>query len=128
MLQSTVYSLLYFTQPFACVLSFCILSSSERLGAVERSRQKYKAAPLTVEFVPFFYRKFYSTFESLPLSISELHMNIRCLNRRCFINSQVAITEQDSLLCVCRIFFCSTASSSLVQSICINSLCLHSVC
>lgn len=62
MLQSTVSSLLYFTQPFACVLSFCILSSSEQLGAVERSRQKYKAAPLTVEFVPFFYRKFYYTF------------------------------------------------------------------
>lgn len=28
-----------------------------QLGTVERSRQKYKAAPLTVEFVPFFYRK-----------------------------------------------------------------------
>ncbi|XP_056884546.1 neurobeachin-like protein 1 isoform X3 [Takifugu flavidus] len=30
----------------------------EQLGAVERSRQKYKAAPLTVEFVPFFYQCF----------------------------------------------------------------------
>ncbi|XP_057674721.1 neurobeachin-like protein 1 isoform X1 [Corythoichthys intestinalis] len=28
------------------------------LGTVERSRQKYKAAPLTVEFVPFFYQCF----------------------------------------------------------------------
>ncbi|XP_051798116.1 neurobeachin-like protein 1 isoform X1 [Acanthochromis polyacanthus] len=30
----------------------------EQLGTVERSRQKYKAAPLTVEFVPFFYQCF----------------------------------------------------------------------
>ncbi|XP_064167820.1 neurobeachin-like protein 1 isoform X1 [Anguilla rostrata] len=30
----------------------------EQLSAVERSRQKYKAAPLTVEFVPFFYQCF----------------------------------------------------------------------
>ncbi|KAM3585663.1 uncharacterized protein V6R79_023778 [Siganus canaliculatus] len=30
----------------------------ELLGTVERSRQKYKAAPLTVEFVPFFYQCF----------------------------------------------------------------------
>nr|XP_057907467.1 neurobeachin-like protein 1 isoform X2 [Doryrhamphus excisus] len=30
----------------------------EHLGTVERSRQKYKAAPLTVEFVPFFYQCF----------------------------------------------------------------------
>ncbi|KAK9524056.1 hypothetical protein VZT92_017923 [Zoarces viviparus] len=29
-----------------------------QLGTVERSRQKYKAAPLTVEFVPFFYQCF----------------------------------------------------------------------
>ncbi|XP_056156935.1 neurobeachin-like protein 1 [Lampris incognitus] len=29
-----------------------------QLGAVDRSRQKYKAAPLTVEFVPFFYQCF----------------------------------------------------------------------
>ncbi|XP_058471810.1 neurobeachin-like protein 1 isoform X2 [Solea solea] len=30
----------------------------EQLGTVERNRQKYKAAPLTVEFVPFFYQCF----------------------------------------------------------------------
>ncbi|XP_028256538.1 neurobeachin-like protein 1 isoform X2 [Parambassis ranga] len=30
----------------------------EQLGTVERSRQKYKAAQLTVEFVPFFYQCF----------------------------------------------------------------------
>uniref|UniRef100_A0A3Q3QH30 Neurobeachin-like protein 2 n=1 Tax=Monopterus albus TaxID=43700 RepID=A0A3Q3QH30_MONAL len=30
----------------------------EKQGTVERSRQKYKAAPLTVEFVPFFYQCF----------------------------------------------------------------------
>ncbi|XP_049608212.1 neurobeachin-like protein 1 isoform X1 [Syngnathus scovelli] len=30
----------------------------KQLGTVERSRQKYKAAPLTVEFVPFFYQCF----------------------------------------------------------------------
>uniref|UniRef100_A0AAQ5Z645 Neurobeachin-like protein 2 n=1 Tax=Amphiprion ocellaris TaxID=80972 RepID=A0AAQ5Z645_AMPOC len=30
----------------------------EQLGTVERSRQKYKSAPLTVEFVPFFYQCF----------------------------------------------------------------------
>ncbi|KAJ8252990.1 hypothetical protein GJAV_G00207940 [Gymnothorax javanicus] len=30
----------------------------EQLSAVEKSRQKYKAAPLTVEFVPFFYQCF----------------------------------------------------------------------
>ncbi|XP_030637055.1 neurobeachin-like protein 1 [Chanos chanos] len=30
----------------------------QQLGTVERSRQKYKAAPLTVEFVPFFYQCF----------------------------------------------------------------------
>ncbi|RVE75339.1 hypothetical protein OJAV_G00015710 [Oryzias javanicus] len=30
----------------------------EQLSTVERSRQKYKAAPLTVEFVPFFYQCF----------------------------------------------------------------------
>lgn len=76
MLQSTVYSVLYLLQPFVCILSFCMLSSSEQQGTVERSRQKYKAAPLTVEFVPFFYRKFYSTFQSRPLSISELKINI----------------------------------------------------
>ncbi|MEQ2183621.1 hypothetical protein GOODEAATRI_000020, partial [Goodea atripinnis] len=32
-------------------------TSREQLGTIERGRQKYKAAPLTVEFVPFFYRK-----------------------------------------------------------------------
>uniref|UniRef100_A0AAX7VSK3 Neurobeachin-like protein 2 n=1 Tax=Astatotilapia calliptera TaxID=8154 RepID=A0AAX7VSK3_ASTCA len=30
----------------------------QQMGTVERSRQKYKAAPLTVEFVPFFYQCF----------------------------------------------------------------------
>ncbi|XP_067349898.1 neurobeachin-like protein 1 isoform X7 [Channa argus] len=30
----------------------------EQLGTVERGRQKYKAAPLTVEFIPFFYQCF----------------------------------------------------------------------
>ncbi|XP_062854156.1 neurobeachin-like protein 1 [Trichomycterus rosablanca] len=30
----------------------------QQLSSVERSRQKYKAAPLTVEFVPFFYQCF----------------------------------------------------------------------
>ncbi|XP_076871278.1 neurobeachin-like protein 1 isoform X2 [Brachyhypopomus gauderio] len=30
----------------------------QQLGTVERSRQKFKAAPLTVEFVPFFYQCF----------------------------------------------------------------------
>ncbi|XP_028835507.1 neurobeachin-like protein 1 isoform X3 [Denticeps clupeoides] len=30
----------------------------QQLSTVERSRQKYKAAPLTVEFVPFFYQCF----------------------------------------------------------------------
>ncbi|KAG7467392.1 hypothetical protein MATL_G00152830 [Megalops atlanticus] len=30
----------------------------DQLSVVERSRQKYKAAPLTVEFVPFFYQCF----------------------------------------------------------------------
>ncbi|CAL8390340.1 unnamed protein product [Boreogadus saida] len=29
----------------------------ERVGTAERGRQKFKAAPLTVEFVPFFYRQ-----------------------------------------------------------------------
>ncbi|KAM6945740.1 LOW QUALITY PROTEIN: neurobeachin-like protein 1 [Aplochiton taeniatus] len=33
-------------------------SCGELPSAVERSRQKYKAAPLTVEFVPFFYQCF----------------------------------------------------------------------
>ncbi|KAJ0009506.1 hypothetical protein NQD34_001208 [Periophthalmus magnuspinnatus] len=33
-------------------------TSGEQVGTVERSRQKYKAAPLTVEFVPFFYQCF----------------------------------------------------------------------
>nr|XP_054599164.1 neurobeachin-like protein 1 isoform X1 [Nothobranchius furzeri] len=33
-------------------------TSGEQLGSVERSRQKFKAAPLTVEFVPFFYQCF----------------------------------------------------------------------
>lgn len=39
------------------------------MGTVERSRQKYKAAPLTVEFVPFFYRKCLA-FHSSPHSHS----------------------------------------------------------
>ncbi|KAJ8255639.1 hypothetical protein COCON_G00195030 [Conger conger] len=40
-------------------LAFCeSLYDPEQLSAVERSRQKYKAAPLTVEFVPFFYQCF----------------------------------------------------------------------
>lgn len=46
---------------YVCVVSllkcFCFIFPREQLGTVERSRQKYKAAPLTVEFVPFFYRK-----------------------------------------------------------------------
>ncbi|XP_042558754.1 LOW QUALITY PROTEIN: neurobeachin-like protein 1 [Clupea harengus] len=33
-------------------------AQGQQLGTVERSRQKYKAAPLTVEFVPFFYQCF----------------------------------------------------------------------
>ncbi|KAM4537797.1 neurobeachin-like protein 1 isoform 2-T2 [Fundulus diaphanus] len=33
-------------------------TSGEQLGTVERGRQKYKAAPLTVEFIPFFYQCF----------------------------------------------------------------------
>lgn len=37
-----------------CVFVF---SYRQQLSTVERSRQKFKAAPLTVEFVPFFYRK-----------------------------------------------------------------------
>lgn len=34
-----------------------VCSCRQQLSTVERSRQKFKAAPLTVEFVPFFYRK-----------------------------------------------------------------------
>ncbi|MGH0127040.1 UNVERIFIED_CONTAM: hypothetical protein FKN15_030427 [Acipenser sinensis] len=33
-------------------------ASGELVSAVEKSRQKYKAAPLTVEFIPFFYQCF----------------------------------------------------------------------
>lgn len=41
-----------------CIFILCLFAASrEQLGSVERSRQKYKAAPLTVEFVPFFYRE-----------------------------------------------------------------------
>lgn len=40
----------------------CFFPPREQLGTVERSRQKYKAAPLTVEFVPFFYRKSVTLF------------------------------------------------------------------
>lgn len=58
-------------------LLYVFFSPREQLGTVERSRQKYKAAPLTVEFVPFFYRKslfhsvFHSTSQSFPLSMSD---------------------------------------------------------
>lgn len=37
----------------------------QQLGSVEKSRQKFKAAPLTVEFVPFFYRKYQSVCPNL---------------------------------------------------------------
>lgn len=43
-------------ETFLRFLLFCL--RREQLGAVERGRQKYKAASLTVEFVPFFYRKY----------------------------------------------------------------------
>lgn len=42
-----------------------VCSCRQQLSTVERSRQKFKAAPLTVEFVPFFYRKSLSVWINL---------------------------------------------------------------
>lgn len=57
---------------YICVVSYlsvlCFIFLREQLGTVEKSRQKYKAAPLTVEFVPFFYRKCFILLLSHTLS------------------------------------------------------------
>ncbi|CAG01002.1 unnamed protein product, partial [Tetraodon nigroviridis] len=55
---------------------------SEQLGTVERSRQKYKAAPLTVEFVPFFY----PTMEVLMRVLADCTMD-RPVLQAMFLNS-----------------------------------------
>ncbi|KAM8904058.1 neurobeachin-like protein 1 isoform 2-T3 [Spinachia spinachia] len=64
----------------------------EHLGTVERSRQKYKAAPLTVEFVPFFYQCFQESEhlkESLKCCLLHLFGAIVAGDQR---NAQLAIS------------------------------------
>uniref|UniRef100_A0AAQ4QN44 Neurobeachin-like 1 n=1 Tax=Gasterosteus aculeatus aculeatus TaxID=481459 RepID=A0AAQ4QN44_GASAC len=64
----------------------------EQLGTVERSRQKYKAAPLTVEFVPFFYQCFQESEhlkESLKCCLLHLFGAIVAGDQR---NAQLAIS------------------------------------
>lgn len=104
-----------------------MLSSSEQLGAVERSRQKYKAAPLTVEFVPFFYRKFYSTF----LISTSFHFRIKYehqLNMNFVFVKTWQISAQQCFRCIIIMYVGSMEDLSLTKSGCDHGARFSSSC
>uniref|UniRef100_A0A8C2YYB5 Neurobeachin like 1 n=1 Tax=Cyclopterus lumpus TaxID=8103 RepID=A0A8C2YYB5_CYCLU len=84
----------------------------EQLGTVERSRQKYKAAPLTVEFVPFFYQCFQESEhlkESLKCCLLHLFGAIVAGDQR---NALFAISPATMEVLMRVLADCSTGSCS----------------